>query len=77
MGEETYDVTPELIAMGREAAVALTSDSTESDDLKDAAAAPAWVRHWPGPFRIEMPADGEIDHLFDVLSAANAGNITR
>jgi hypothetical protein len=72
MGEDTFDVTEELIAMGREAATALASDTEESDVLKDAATAPEWVRNWPGPYKIEVPFDDQIERLFDALEARNS-----
>jgi hypothetical protein len=54
-GETTWDVTAELLAMPEaDRAKALIPDQYESDDLRYATSAPAWVKDWTGPFYISV-----------------------
>ncbi|MEQ9223778.1 MAG: hypothetical protein RJQ08_11775 [Salinisphaeraceae bacterium] len=53
-GRREIDVTPEIEAMGLEAALALKDNDYCSDALRTAADAPKWVRDWSGPFRVEV-----------------------
>lgn len=53
-GPTEFDVTAEIVAMGREAALAITDDDFKGDNLRFAAAAPQWVRNWSGPFYVEV-----------------------
>ena len=53
-GETTFDVTFEVLVMGREAARLVEDNRDESDELRDAIHAPDWIRKWAGPFRVEV-----------------------
>jgi len=53
-GETEWDVTHEVVAMGREAATAMRDDDYATDYLRESANAPAWVRDWSGPFYVEV-----------------------
>lgn len=63
-GETTFDVTFEVLLMGREEARRLEDNRDESDELRDAVHAPDWIRKWGGPFRVEV-ADEIRDFLDD------------
>ena len=63
-GETEFDVTPEILAFDRAAALELEDDSYDSDDLRFAAAAPKWVQEWSGPFWIEVAAS-IVEHYDD------------
>jgi hypothetical protein len=52
--QNDYDVTDEILAMGKEKAVALKDDQYETDALRYAKAAPKWVQDWNGPFYVEV-----------------------
>lgn len=65
-----FDVTEELIAMGREAATSLADDELDSDALRYASGAPQWVVQWSGPFRVLVPEQEEIDALFRSLAGS-------
>ncbi len=51
-GEDTWDVTDEILAMPREKALALQDCDYESDALRELPSAPEWVRDWGGPFSV-------------------------
>lgn len=51
-GPTTWDVTEEIVAMGRDKALALKDNQYETDDLRFSRNAPEWVREWTGPFYI-------------------------
>jgi hypothetical protein len=51
-GETTFDVTDEILAMGKETALKLKDNRDESDALISAKNAPHWIREWSGPFYI-------------------------
>ena len=53
-GPTEFDVTAEVIAMGREASMLIEDAQYSSDDLRDASAAPQWIKEWAGPFSIEV-----------------------
>lgn len=53
-GCDTFDVTDSVLALGREAALALRNDTHESDTLRFSSNAPQWVRDWQGPFYIDV-----------------------
>lgn len=53
-GTVQFDVTEEVLALGRDRAMALDDDSYESDALRSARLAPAWVKDWQGPFYVEV-----------------------
>lgn len=54
VGEEVeFDVTEQVLAMGREKALALRDDQYETDDLWWASPA-SDEHHWGGPFRVEV-----------------------
>lgn len=53
-GDPEWDVTDEIVAMGREKALALKDDTYESDYLRYSRHAPKWVQEWSGPFYIEI-----------------------
>lgn len=63
-GETTFDVTFEVLLMGREEARRLEDNRDESDELRNAVHAPDWIRKWDGPFRVEV-ADEIRDFLDD------------
>lgn len=50
LGDTRYDVTFELLLMGRDAALGL--QNSDADDLKEAIMAHAWIRDWSGPFDV-------------------------
>lgn len=52
-GETTWDITDAIVAMGREASLALRDDDYASDYLRESTEAPAWIKEWSGPFYIE------------------------
>ena len=64
-GEDRFDVTAEVLALGREKALAMRDNRDESDELRQAAAAPAWVKQWDGPFQIQVATS--IRAYFDVV----------
>jgi hypothetical protein len=53
-GESLFDVTPEITAMGTAAALRLKDNDYGTDNLRNAAGAPAWIRDWQGPFWVEV-----------------------
>ncbi len=53
-GETTWDVTEEVLALSRDAALAIRDDQDESDEFRFSKNAPAWVRDWGGPFVVEV-----------------------
>lgn len=53
-GETEWDVTGIIVGMGKHKALELMDDSYETDHLRNADNAPAWVRDWPGPFYVEV-----------------------
>jgi hypothetical protein len=53
-GETEFDVTEEVEAILANDGEIPEADTDQSDELKDAANAPKWVRDWSGPFYIEV-----------------------
>lgn len=54
-GPTEWDVTEHLSAMTEEdAARAMEEDTWGSDDLRNAAGAPQWIKEWSGPFYISV-----------------------
>ncbi len=53
-GETTWDVTDEVVAAGRDAALGMRDDDYATDALRESANAPTWVREWSGPFYVEV-----------------------
>ncbi|MBD2745995.1 hypothetical protein IC232_04700 [Microvirga sp. BT688] len=53
-GDTTWDITPEIVAMGRQKALELQDDQHNTDDLRYTLNAPKWVQEWEGPFYIEV-----------------------
>ena len=59
-GPTEFDVTEAVLAMGREAALALRDEYGDTDEFQKYA--PMWARNWSGPFRIEI-ADSIQDYF--------------
>ena len=53
-GSVEFDITSTIIEMGRDVALKIQDDQYSSDDLRDVASAPEWIRHWSGPFYVEV-----------------------
>ncbi|QRM34823.1 hypothetical protein [Microvirga sp. VF16] len=53
-GDTTWDITAEIIAMGRQKALELQDDQHNTDDLRYTFNAPKWVQDWEGPFYMEV-----------------------
>ena len=51
-GDDQWDVTVEVEAMGREKALLIRDYRDSSDQLQFTLHAPHWVREWSGPFAI-------------------------
>jgi hypothetical protein len=64
-GDTVWDVTPEIVAMGRQKASALTDSDYSSDNLRYAHNAPEWVREWSGPFYVEVSE--QIEAFYEAL----------
>lgn len=62
-GPATFDVTAEIVAMGRDAALKLRDDTDPTDALRHAATCPQWIKDWNGPFIIEV--EQAIEAYFD------------
>lgn len=63
VSDNAIDVDPEgptEFIVPRTDAAGLRSGTTESDELRDHACAPDWIRRWPGPFSVEIEIDGEV-----------------
>ena len=60
-GEDSWDVTEIIEAMGAEALL-LEDDQYETDDLRDAPNAPQWVKDWEGPFYVQV-RDSILDYF--------------
>lgn len=61
--DRDFDVTYEMLLLGREAATQLTSG--ESDYLREAVRAPAWISDWSGPFTVIVDQEVDDSPLFD------------
>jgi hypothetical protein len=53
-GEVEFDVTPEILEMGRERSLTIEDDSWVSDGFQSAKNAPQWIKNWYGPFYVEV-----------------------
>ncbi|WP_162820614.1 hypothetical protein [Microvirga calopogonii] len=53
-GDTTWDITAEVIAMGRQKALELQDDQHNTDDFRFTLNAPKWVQEWNGPFYVEI-----------------------
>jgi hypothetical protein len=53
-GDTTWDITPEIVAIGRQKALELQDDQHNTDDLRYTLNAPKWVQNWEGPLYIEV-----------------------
>ncbi|WP_262267265.1 MULTISPECIES: hypothetical protein [Microvirga] len=53
-GDTVWDITAEIVAMGRQKAMELEDDQHNTDDLRYTQNAPKWVQDWGGPFRVEV-----------------------
>jgi hypothetical protein len=54
-GPTTWDVTDYILEnYSKERALALKDDDYPTDDLRNHASAPEWVRDWSGPFYVQV-----------------------
>jgi len=53
-GETEWNVTDDIIALGKEAALNIKDNRDESDNLRYSEKAPQWVKEWRGPFYITV-----------------------
>lgn len=53
-GATEWDVTDEIVAMGRAQALTLRDDQYETDDLRHSKNAPRWIAEWSGPFYVTV-----------------------
>lgn len=53
-GAVEFDVTPEVLAILAAGGSIPEDNDYESDELRHAATAPAWIQDWSGPFYIEV-----------------------
>lgn len=70
-GDTMFDVTNVVLAMGEPAARAMRDDQKETDHLRDAPTALAWMKAWSGPFRINV--EDSIADYFDALAEEPVG----
>lgn len=68
-GETTFDVTREILKLGREKALQLRDDQTETDQLRHARLAPLWIKHWRGPFYVNV--EQQIADYYAAIDAAS------
>ena len=66
-GDNVFDVTEQIIRMGKEKALALEDNTLESDALRDTVHASDWVRNWDGHFTARIPETKDIVELFDFI----------
>jgi hypothetical protein len=52
-GPVEFDVTEEVVKMGREAALQIEDNDYDSDGLREFAPQ-EWVQDWGGPFRVKV-----------------------
>lgn len=62
-GDTEIDVTFEMLLIGRDAAMSLSSADT--DHLQEAIRSPDWIRRWNGPFTIRVHEAVEETGLYD------------
>jgi hypothetical protein len=53
-GDTVWDITAEIVAMGRQKVLELEDNQYNSDDLRHSHNAPKWVQDWSGPFSVEV-----------------------
>lgn len=53
-GDTLFDVTFEILLMGRAAAAELDDDNYDTDELRYAVRGPDWIRDWGGPFTVHV-----------------------
>jgi hypothetical protein len=53
-GPTVWDVTDEVLAMGKENALKLGDDRHLSDNLRFSPTAPKWIQDWSGPFYVRV-----------------------
>lgn len=70
-GATEFDVTETVLAMGKEAALALKDDRYSTDDLRNDSNAPAWIKNWSGPFWIEVEDSIEQYYTLTILRYAD------
>lgn len=68
-GETTFDVTREILKLGREKALQLRDDQKETDQLRHARLAPLWIKHWRGPFYVNV--EQQIADYYAAIDAAS------
>jgi hypothetical protein len=64
-GDTAWDITSEIVAMGRQKALELQDDQHNTDDLRYTANAPKWVQDWEGPFYIGVSE--QIEAFYEAL----------
>jgi hypothetical protein len=67
-GDTMFDVTDDILKLGREKALQLRDDQHETDHLRHAATAPQWVKDWSGPFVVNV--EQAIESYFAEMDAA-------
>jgi hypothetical protein len=53
-GPLEWDVTQDILRMGKAKAMDIQDERESSDALQDVPTAPEWVRTWAGPFWVEV-----------------------
>lgn len=71
-GETEWDVTEQVLSIGREAALGLRDDDYQTDYLRLGENAPEWAREWGGPFYVEVE-----DSVREFFEATNTGEPER
>lgn len=66
-GDTMFDVTDDILKLGRERALQLRDDQHETDHLRHAATAPQWVKDWSGPFVVNV--EKAIESYFTEMDA--------
>jgi hypothetical protein len=64
-GDTTWEITAEIVAMGRQKALEMQDDQHNTDDLRYTLNAPKWVQDWEGPFYIEVSE--QIEAFYEAL----------
>ncbi len=54
LGEASFDVTDEVVAMGKESALLIEDDQYSSDVFRTLDSVPEWIKDWNGPFYVEV-----------------------
>lgn len=53
-GDTMFDVTEEILKLGREVALQLRDDTDATDFLRQSPNAPQWAKDWSGPFLVNV-----------------------